>query len=275
MVRYMARCMVLGIFAGCVPLPAISSGTMPGHSDSQIDEGHALEFSQSAIGKPIGNHALTDSSGNPIELGEFRGKPLVVSMIYTSCYHTCPMLTRSVSEAVRVARSALGEDSFSTLTVGFDTAVDTPQRMAEYASERSIDDVRWTFASTSEQAIAGLSADLGFIFQPSPKGFDHLAQTTVIDSAGVVRNQIYGEAFEPPLLAEALMYLELRPTGQPATSRDWLRNIKLLCTVYDPTLGRYRFDYSLVIAIFTGMLCLGAVAVFIIRAWLESRQLSH
>ncbi len=50
----------------------------------------------------------------------------------------------------------------------------------------------------------------------------------------------------------------------------WLGNIRLICTIYDPSVGRYRFDYSIFVAIIVGSLCLVAIAVFIVRAWRES-----
>ena len=48
--------------------------------------------------------------------------------------------------------------------------------------------------------------------------------------------------------------------------------MKLLCTVYDPAVGRYRFDYSIFVAAGVGLLCLGAVGVFLVRAWRESER---
>jgi protein SCO1/2 len=48
---------------------------------------------------------------------------------------------------------------------------------------------------------------------------------------------------------------------------DWINNVRLFCTIYDPASGGYRFDYSLFIAIGIGTILLGAMAVFLIRAW--------
>ena len=42
--------------------------------------------------------------------------------------------------------------------------------------------------------------------------------------------------------------------------------MKLFCTVYDPTSGRYRFDYSLIVNIVAGALALGIAAAGIIAA---------
>ena len=35
----------------------------------------------------------------------FNGKPLVLSLLYTSCYHICPMTTRHLSKVVEKARA--------------------------------------------------------------------------------------------------------------------------------------------------------------------------
>ena len=82
--------------------------------------------------------ALRDTSGQPFRLASLKGKPVVLSLIYTSCHHVCPMITRNVKETVEIGREALGNDAFSVVTVGFDWQVDTPDRMRMYASGHGI-----------------------------------------------------------------------------------------------------------------------------------------
>ena len=41
-------------------------------------------------------------------LAEYAGKPLIVSLIYTSCYHICPTTTQHIAAVVRKARKVLG-----------------------------------------------------------------------------------------------------------------------------------------------------------------------
>jgi hypothetical protein len=144
-----------------------------------------------------------------VSLAGYRGKPLVVSLIYTSCYHVCPTITQSLAHAVEVAEEALGEASFQVATVGFDAAVDSPERMATFAREQGIDHPGWRFLSADAATIEELSTALGFIFYRSPKGFDHLTQTTIIDSGGTVYRQVYGDTFPAPRLVE--------PLNQPGT----------------------------------------------------------
>ena len=51
----------------------------------------------------------------------------------------------------------------------------------------------------------------------------------------------------------------------------WVDTFLLFCTVFDPNTGRYRFDYSIIMTILIGTLCLGAIATFIAREWRHSR----
>jgi len=58
-----------------------------------FDEKAALATSQAAIGRMLEDVTLRDRSGKTVQLANYRGKPLVISVIYTSCYHICPTTT--------------------------------------------------------------------------------------------------------------------------------------------------------------------------------------
>jgi len=231
------------------------------------DRDTALRISQAALGARVGNHAFLDARGNAVRLADYRGKPLIVSLVYTSCYHTCPVMTRYLKGMVEVAREAVGDDGFSVVTVGFDTPADTPERMRAFASQQGVELPGWDFLSTDAETIARLTSELGFIFFPSPKGFDHLAQTTLLDGDGRVYRQIYGDRFEAPALVEPLKELVFETDRLPTTLEGWVDNVRLFCTIYDPTSGRYRFDYSIFVGAIIGIVCLASIAVFVVRAW--------
>ncbi|MDH3589874.1 MAG: SCO family protein [Gammaproteobacteria bacterium] len=245
----------------CGLLPAVAQ-----ENNDPYDERNALAISQAAVGRVVGNHRFSKRSGIPVSMDELRGRPLVVSLIYTSCYHVCPMLTQHLAKVVGIARETLGDDSFNVLTIGFDTAVDIPERMAQFSMEQSIKDERWFFLSADSQVIDALTEDLGFIYFASPKGFDHLTQTTVIDADGRVYRQIYGQKFDTPSLVEPLKELVYNSPRDLGLVDAWIDNVRLFCTIYDPKTGRYKFDYSIFVTIFAGVVSLGAIAVFIIHA---------
>lgn len=235
---------------------------------SEFDEVQALAHSQAAIGRTVTATGLVDREERAIDLAQFRGKPLIISMAYTSCYHTCPMITQAVERGVISARETFGADGFSVLTIGFDTKKDTPKRMRAYASQRGIDYENWHFLSASNAVVESLSEALGFIYFPSPKGFDHLAQTTIVSGEGVVVAQIYGADFSPPALVEPIRHLVYGTTAAVTSVGTMIERIRIFCTTYDPRSDRYRFDYSIFIGLILGGLALSSIAIVLGRnAW--------
>jgi protein SCO1/2 len=234
------------------------------------DEKAALALSQAAIGHEVGEYTFLDGNGKQVTLGSLRGKPVIISLIYTSCYHICPTVTTNLAKTVNIARDALGDDSFSVLTIGFDTPVDTPDRMRVFAAQRNIDISNWHFVSADADTLQQLAGDVGFSYFSSPKGFDHMIQATVLDSDGKVYRQVYGMAPDAPALVEPLKEILWGKQVAATPLESMLNNIKLFCTVYDPTTGMYRFDYSIFIGLFIGLLTLGGTAWFIVRAWRKS-----
>lgn len=255
---------ILGMFIVGAASAALDKGS------TGYDEKAALALSQAAIGHSVGNYTFLDGNGKQLTLESLRGKPVIVSLIYTSCYHICPTVTTNLAKVVNIARDALGDDSFSVLTIGFDTAVDTPDRMRVFAAQRNIDVDNWHFVSSDAETMQRLAGDVGFSYFSSPKGFDHMIQATLLDSAGTVYRQVYGMAPEPPALVEPLKEILWGKQVAATPIEGMLNNIRLFCTVYDPTTGTYRFDYSIFIGLFIGLLTLGGTAWFIIRAWRKS-----
>ena len=258
--------LVCGLFLHILLVPVANASTQPlgelladGSVETAFNNNRALEISQAAIGGQVGNHQFTDVDGNRVSLNNFRGKPLVLSMVYTSCYHICPMTVRHLSKVVQKARKVLGNDSFTVAVVGFDTPIDTPEAMQYFAKKQGISDKDWSLLSISQAEVESLSKDLGFQFFPSSSGFDHLIQATIIDAQGRVYRQVYGQVFDTPLLIDPLIELVLgrSPPNQDMLS-DLVRNIKLFCTTYDPVRDGYYFDYSL----FLGMIIGGSIIVF-------------
>ncbi len=240
---------------------------VPGQADTgpthgAFDEEQALEFSQGVIGGRISDQAFTRPDGSRGRLEDLRGKPLILSLVYTSCNHICVTTTRNLASAVEKARDALGTDSFNVMTVGFDTRFDTPERMGQFANLQGIDDPRWTMASLTEQAVGQLARDVGFLFRPFTGGYDHLVQTTIIDADGRVYRQVYGRAFNTPLLVDPLIALILgREDPALGFLADLKDKVRLFCTTYDPVRDGYYFDYSLFVGI-----AIGAVIILLTGA---------
>lgn len=252
---------VLGLLA----MPARAIDAPP--EDEPFTHEAAFAASQAAVGRTLGNVSFRDTLGQPFSLQQLGGKPMILSLIYTSCHHVCPLITKNLEKTVAIAREALGEDEFNVVTIGFDWRIDTPEQMRVYASSRGIDTSNWHFLSGDENAIAAITRNVGFHYAASAKGYDHLSQTTVVDAGGRVYRQIYGQDFEPPALVEPLKELVFDTPQEAGIIEHWVDTFRFFCTVYDPNSGRYQFDYSILMTIFVGVLCLGAILYFIIFEW--------
>lgn len=234
--------------------------------DLNLDPDAAVARSQAAIGSRLGEYSFLDGDERVVRLADYRGKPLVISMVFTACSASCPVIVQRLAEAVAVAREALGPDSFAVVTVGFDAEHDSPARMQAFARSQGVDLPGWRFLSGDRSTVDALVADLGFSRVASPRGFDHIAQVSIVDQDGQVHGHVYGSDFAAPALVEPLKVLAL---GQATAITDIdavIQRVKLFCTFFDTRSGRYAVDYSFVIALSVGGLALLGLAFFLVRA---------
>lgn len=236
----------------------------------------ALEESQKAIGNRLSNFRLTDASGKGLKLHDLKGKPLVLSLVYTSCYHICPMTTRHLSSVVEKARKTLGHDKFSVAVLGFDSQFDSPLAMKQFAKKQGISDANWYLLSADANTIKAFTKELGFLFFTSPNGFDHMVQATIIDADGIIYRQVYGEVFDTPLLVEPLKELILgRPQPNQTLLADLINKVRFFCTNYDPASDSYHFDYSLFIGMIIGAIIIILIVTFLVKEVRRSKRLDQ
>jgi protein SCO1 len=278
--RIAAACLLLCLWvaspAAAAALADITRGPAPasaaGQEASPLDLQTALRVSQSVIGKPVGEYLLTDREGNPVRLSDYRGKPLVVSFVYTGCFQVCPTTVKFLANAVKAAQDALGRDSFNIVTIGFNLPFDSPQAMKQFARDRGINLPHWEFLSPEAGTVENVTRDFGFSYLATPGGFDHLTQATIVDPRGIVYRQVYGESFELPALVAPLKEL-LTDTRTPAPGLVALvERVRLLCTVYDPASGKYRLNYAVIIELLVGASVVVAVMGFFASEWRSSRR---
>jgi len=232
----------LALFALGVSTAAAQNPT----GGATLDPDRALKASQAAIGKRIGDYAFRDREGRDVRLAGYRGKPLVVSFVYTGCFSVCPTTTAQLARVIREARKTLGTGSFRVVTIGFNLPYDSPEAMRDFARRYGVDDPSWEFLSPYAPQLAALVADFGFEYVRTAGGFDHLTQLTIVDAEGRVFRQVYGEDFALPLLIDPLQELV---TGTPfprGNLAELLERVRIICTVYDPKSGRYRFKTSVI-----------------------------
>jgi len=240
-----------------------------------FDEKEILKISQAAIGNQLGDYTFTDRSGRTVRLSDYRGKPLVISMIYTRCPIICATTTRSLS-ALKLSQDALGADSFGVLTIGFDTENDTPEAMGDFAKRMDVNLPNWEFVSADSDTIKKLSKDLGFVFSPSDEGaFNHITQTTYIDGQGKVYLHVYGDELENKTLLQPLkdMIYNIK-VAEPGLA-GLSNKVKLFCTVYDTKTGKYKIDYGYFYGVGWGVLVSLLITLLIVIEYRRSPKRNH
>ena len=244
---------------------ALACCAAAGAQEAAFDSAAALRASQAVIGTRVGEHALYDGNGRPVMLSSFRGKPLLVSFIYTGCAQVCPLTTKMLEKAVAAAQRALGPGRFNVLSIGFNQPFDSPAAMADFARRQGISLPDWAFVSADRDGVQRLTREFGFEYRAAAGGFDHVTQVSIVDGDGKIVRQVYGDQFDLPLLVEPLKQLL---TGSPAEFSglaQMIDKIKLVCTVFDPATGEYRFDYAVFIEIASGISVFLAVLLFMRR----------
>jgi protein SCO1/2 len=238
-----------------------------------LQQDEAWRASQAAIGRQLGEHALLDREGRPVRLSSLQGKPLIVSFVYTGCFQVCPTTTRSLREALQPLVEAFGEDNFNVVSIGFNQPADSPAAMRAFSAQHGLKAPNWDFLSPPPVAVDALLRDFGFSYVATPSGFDHIVGVTVVDASGRIHAQVYGERPRADELGEPLRQL-LR--GGPMPQRSGLaevaERVRIICTVYDPETGRYRFAWGLVLEIAGGVTFALTMLVFFGLEWRDRRR---
>ena len=126
------------------PAPSISP-----EDSARLKEGDAMpEFS------------LTNQNSERISLDTFRGRPFVLTFVFTRCPlpNFCPLMSNNFEElqaAIKTGSGALA--STRLLSVTLDPAFDSPEVLKTYAGYHHSDAQIWSFATGDERKIDALT----------------------------------------------------------------------------------------------------------------------
>ena len=138
---------------------------------------------------------FTDQEGRASTLADWRGKPVMITMFYSSCQFVCPRIV----EALKKTEASLSPQpaKLPILMVSFDPVRDDTAALKAMAEERHIDSKRWTLARTDARNVRKLAAMLGIQYRELPSGeFNHSSVIILLDAEGRVvgKTSTLGEA---------------------------------------------------------------------------------
>lgn len=131
---------------------------------------------------------LTDASGQPRSLADFRGKVVVVFFGYTQCPDVCPTTLSDMAEVKK--RLGSDGDKLQVIFVTLDPDRDTPQVLAQYVP--AFDPAFIGLYGTRDETAA-VAKDFKIFYQKVPGKtatsytLDHTAGSYVFDREGRLR----------------------------------------------------------------------------------------
>jgi protein SCO1/2 len=155
------------------------------------------------VNQAVPDFTLTDQTHTRISLSQFRGKIVVMNFIYTSCAlpQFCYRMTNHFSGLQNRFKGRDGRD-LVLLSVTFDPARDTPERLAEYASQWKADGARWHFLTGPSDEIRRVADAFGLDYFPDEGLITHSLRTVLIDRAGRLLANVEGNRFTAQQLGD-------------------------------------------------------------------------
>jgi protein SCO1/2 len=164
-------------------------------AQSKPDYKPAVTYHVPTPGDTVPDFKLSNQDGRPIHLGQFKGKALVVTFIYTRCPSPefCPRVTRNFAELERLLAANPGLYAKShLLSISFDPEHDTPERLRAYGVTYMGSDAKnafahWEFAVPKKPALTEMARffDLG-LSENADTTITHTLSTTLIGPDGKV-----------------------------------------------------------------------------------------
>jgi protein SCO1/2 len=159
------------LLAGCVP-PTASPG--------------AVEAPR-AIGSLLDHPwSWTDDRGAAVRFSDWRGRPIVLAAVYTSCTRTCPRTLGALRQlASRLARDR-SDAEFVIVTL--DPATDTEERLRDFKRSSGLPDA-WHLVRGSEAATAGVADLLDIHVLSMDAHVMHDSRIAVFDTRGALSSR--------------------------------------------------------------------------------------
>jgi protein SCO1/2 len=143
---------------------------------------------------------LTDQDGRKVTMAEYRGKPVVVTYVYSHCKETCPIQ----AQMVRGALDDLGHD-IPALAISVDPFRDTPASARAFLRRGDLDG-RMRYVLGKRRQLQPVWR--GFAIQPQLRDSEHQAYITLVDRKGLQRVAVPINQTSPEDLAHDIGVLE-------------------------------------------------------------------
>ncbi len=145
-----------------------------GNKDAGPDGGYRGSLMPPNV--PFADFNLTDQTGKPISLGDYKGSPVMVTFLYTDCKDICPI----TAQQIRGAMDILGTD-VPVVAITSDPENDTPAKVKSWLALQHLQGrMQWALGNPAE--VQSTWQAWGVAGQT--KQSDHSAYVFVLDRDG-------------------------------------------------------------------------------------------
>jgi protein SCO1 len=203
-----ARLRLALFLAGLLALAAVAGVLLFAIGERAVPAATGFAGAVRPPGIPPADFGVRDENGAALRLADLRGRPVVVTFLYTTCKDTCPL----TAAQIRVALDDLGHD-VPVVAVSVDPANDTPRRARAFLLKQGLQGrMRWALGSADE--LERLWKAYGI--QPQSEDAEHTASTILLDKHGVQRVGFAASVLTPHGLAHDIAKLEREGSREPA-----------------------------------------------------------
>lgn len=183
--------LIITALAGCkqpIKKPDSQVNAVCCQPDSQLSSSGKINIPATSIFQLADSFQTQDNKILPLSM--LKGKPTVLSMIFTHCTDACPRLTADIKNIETSLKEEKEKVNF--VLVSFDTKRDTPARLKMFADEMGLNK-NWILLHGSENTVRTLSVLLNVRYQKDAEGnFSHSNLVSVLDKYGVLQYQKEG-----------------------------------------------------------------------------------
>jgi protein SCO1/2 len=152
---------------------------------------------------PAPDFRLTDQYGKSVALSQFRGKPVVLTFLYTNCPDQCPLTAEKLHATVQDLGSAA--QNVGIIAVSTDPARDNTAAALRFSQEHNMQSY-WHYLVGPRSALAPIWSAYHIYAQPQQQLVNHSLGLFLIDKQGHQRIFL-DNGFEPTVLADDLQIL--------------------------------------------------------------------
>ncbi len=159
-------------------------------------------------GELIPDYQFTNELGQAVRLSQFKGRMVAFTFFFINCPFPdfCPRMTSNFAETARRLSSITNAPAqWQLLSISFDPANDTPERLRGYAVAARYDPAHWSFLTGAETEISSLADQMGENYWHEGGSIGHNLRTVVVDPKGRIRKIFGGNKWTVDELVEEMV----------------------------------------------------------------------